>query len=664
MTLRKRLLWLFAPLLLLTLLIVYVLSERILLVRFDREDRNRLLVQAEQLRSLIGHSLQRNMALSRSYAWWDDSYRYLLDGEPADFGQRNLDPTQLANLDFDFMVFLDRDGRVVTEQWAQPNLLDLLPIGQERPRSPDSLRADILARSRTIGSLAHANDAAHQLGQLLLIQGVPLLLVSHAVSNSQGSADPVGTLLAGHFLDGQRVENLQSQVDGVLRLLPAGEEERTWRYLDTTQHAADLQIQISPRRLLDAQRQQVELLFRDVRGQPQLRLQITKPRLLYQQGREAIRYFLAIALLVAFSAMLLVYLGLEFWVLRRVQRLHQEVSGIGRDARLPRLSDLGEDELGRLSSALNRMLERLEQSEARDRAILDSIQDGYFEIDASGKILKVNRALEQFLGYPNDHMIGRSFEEVLSAEEVERARKQFAQARQERGSDNDSGTTTFAAPFKRHDGSLAYFETRFSMLENAQGRFAGYRGILRDISDQVAYQNQLLDLAYRDPLTGLNNRKAFSEQLNVALEQARQQCSPLALLYLDLDRFKEVNDRFGHDAGDALLIAIAERLRNSLRQPDRLYRLGGDEFTLLMPDATVESAQKLAERLLSALAEPFELAGIIVDFVTPSIGIALYPQHAQEAEALIKAADNAMYQDKQERNRACLYDATTQMLLN
>lgn len=653
MTLRNRLLWLFAPLLLLTLLIVYGLSERILLQRFDGEDRSRLLIQAEHLHSLISHDLQRNMALSRSYAWWDYSYQYLLDGNPADFAQRNLDPSRLASLDFDFMVFLDRQGRVAAEQWVPPDPLDMLPIGQEQPRELDSLRSDILARSRQLGSLEHAGDASHGLGQLLLVQGIPLLLVSHAVSNSQGSADPVGTLLAGHFLDDQRLASLKSQVDATLRLLPAGAAQDSWRRLDGTLAAAGLQIRISPRRWLDEERQQVELLLSNALGEAELRLQITKERTLYQQGRQAIRFFLAAALLVALCAMLVVYLGLEFWVLQRIERLQQEVAAIGHDAHLPRLSDLGADELGRLSGALNHMLERLEQSEERDRAILDSIQDGYFEIDAGGKILTVNRALERLLDYPAGQLIGRPFEDVLSAEEVGRARKLFAQARH--GQDN--GTTAFAAPFKRSDGSLAHFETRVSLLKDTQDQFAGYRGILRDISDQVAYQNQLLDLAYRDSLTGLNNRKAFAEQLTSSLHRAQRQGTALALLYLDLDRFKEVNDRFGHDIGDALLIAIAERLRNTLRQPDRLYRLGGDEFTLLMPNASLEAAQKLAERLLAALASPFELHGVGVDFVTPSIGIALYPEHAREAETLIKAADSAMYQAKQQRNRACLYSA-------
>ncbi|ERI50730.1 hypothetical protein N878_25050, partial [Pseudomonas sp. EGD-AK9] len=188
------------------------------------------------------------------------------------------------------------------------------------------------------------------------------------------------------------------------------------------------------------------------------------------------------------------------------------------------------------------------------------------------------------------------------------------------------------------------------------GALLGYRGILRDVSERMAYQRHLHDLAYRDPLTGLGNRKAFNEQLQHDLDQALSgNAGPLALLFIDLDHFKQVNDQFGHDAGDALLVAIAARLQHGLRQPGKLYRLGGDEFTLLLAGASAEAAQALGERLLASLGAPFDILGERIDFVTPSIGIALCPLHAGEAEALIKAADSAMYLAKRKRNQVVLY---------
>lgn len=295
------------------------------------------------------------------------------------------------------------------------------------------------------------------------------------------------------------------------------------------------------------------------------------------------------------------------------------------------------------------MFERFMQSESRDQLILDSINDGFFELDLHGKITTLNRALEQMLGYSRAEMLGRSYKEALAEEDIPRARSLVERVLQ------NSSDNQFAAPFKRRDGSVGHFETRLTLFHDRQGQIAGCRGILRDTSEQMAYQNKLIDMAYRDPLTGLGNRKAFSEELQRSLDLMLRQERSLALLYIDLDRFKQVNDQYGHDIGDALLISIAQRLQSSLRQPDHVYRLGGDEFTVLLTDADPESAMKLAERLLRSLGQPFIDDRLVIDFVTPSIGIALFPQHDKQAESLIKAADIAMYEAKQQRNRACLY---------
>lgn len=652
MTLRKRLFWLFIPLLALTLLCIYALSERILLSRFDRQDQQTLFNEANQLHLYLDTETKRHLNMLRSYAWWDESYDFVQQPHN-DFIRRQLQSDVLINLAFDFMVYYDEHGDIVGEFWNPPDLQDMVPVGEQRPQSQASLRQAILLRSQRLGALENQYDPQHSLAQLVVVRGIPTLLLSSPISNSQGTARPVGVIVAGHILDSHRLEQLQKRSQGTLHLLPPSGRAVDWQYLPSEVSSPSGGAQLSPRHILASGLQQVELMYRNTLGEAELRMEISLPRLLYQEGYNAIRFFLGAALLVAFSAILLLYLGLERWILRRVQRMHQEISAIGHDHLPARLSDQGHDELSELARELNLMLDRLQQSEGRDRAILDSIQDGYFEIDTLGRIIEVNAALGSLLAYPSDRLIGVLFEELLGAEQVERARQLFAQAQQT----DDNGTSIFAAPFKRGDGRQAYCEIRFSPIVDLQGRLTGYHGILRDISDQMAYQNRLLEMAYRDTLTNLGNRKAFAEQLNSALDQAQRQQTHLALMYIDLDRFKEVNDRFGHDTGDALLMAIAERMRNTLRHPDRVYRLGGDEFTLLMPHTSLEAAEKLAERVLAALGMPFILNEVSIDFVTPSIGIALYPEHAQNAESLIKAADNAMYQAKQQRNCVYLYNA-------
>lgn len=644
MTLRKRLLWLFAPLLL-ALGTAYLLSQSLILSRFDRQDAALLQAEAERLQVLLDQSLKRNLDLVLIHAKWDDSYEFMR-GQRPEFVYRNLDPDALRRMNFDFMVLLDLEDKVKAEQWLPPDLPDLLVLGAERPRGYESLRASILAQVRRLRQPDNQEDLR---GQMVVVQGVPLILAMGGISDNQNSLPSQGTLVAGHFIDGERAEQLQAQVNGVLRLLPPPREQDDWHPLPSLGQVNLNRIEISPRRLLDEDRQQRELLFRNSLGEPQLLMELTRERRLYQEGRKAIAIFLIQATGVGLVTWLLIYLGLDFGILRRISRMHRDIAAIGPQSSNLRIGGGGNDELGQLAEEVNRMLERLEQSEARDREILDAIQDGYFELDRDGQLIAVNRALCGMLGYSGEELLGSSCERLLEYEDIERATALFTRAH------HDGENISFAAPFRRRDGSQGYYETRVSLVHDGQGRFAGYRGILRDISAQVAYQNQLLDMAYRDPLTGLGNRKAFIEHLRQALDRAQRGNEHLALLYLDLDRFKEVNDRFGHDVGDLLLQNIAERLRGVTRQPDRVYRLGGDEFTLIVPGSNGEAAQRLAERLLATLQDVAQIGDLDIDFVTPSIGIALFPEHAGDAENLVKAADSAMYEAKRERNRACLY---------
>lgn len=649
MPLRTRLLWLFLPLLAASLGGIWLLSESILLSRFDREDQQRLQEGATVLHNRLDFELKRHLDIVRTYAWWDASYDFIQRPNET-FEQENLDHEMLDDLGFDFVLFLDDRGHLQLKQWSPPAPDQRVLFGA--PSASDQALLEALQqRAIRLGALDFRGRTDHSLSELLLVDNLPTLLVSVPISNNQGSAPAKGAILAGYFLDRERLANLREQMQADLQPMPNIATDATWKPLRSRSGSTHNQALLSPRRFIGEHVQQVSVQYLSSSGEPQLRFDITKKRLLYIQGEKAINFFLGASLLVALGAFLVGYLALELWVLRRVQRLNREVAEVGRNAHSIRLSDFGNDELGQLAGEMNQMLERLEHSEARDRAILQSMRDGYFEMDVDGVILTVNPALCQLLGQTRETLIGHPYYELLGEDDLARARQPFQRAMQ------SGAGKTFAIPLQRADGSLGYFEATVSLIHDLQGELRGYRGIVRDVSDQIAYQQQLLEMAYRDPLTGLGNRKAFDEQLGQALLRAGSGGSELALLYLDLDRFKEVNDRFGHDIGDALLRTVAERVRSTLRQPDKAYRLGGDEFAVLLKDSQENNPQRLAERLLAALVQPIALNGERIDFVTPSIGIALYPRHAGDAEGLVRAADSAMYEAKRQRNHYCLYQA-------
>ncbi|HTN30190.1 MAG TPA: diguanylate cyclase [Pseudomonas sp.] len=592
MTLRKHLFWLFLSLLMLVLLVVTLRGEHLLLPRLDQEDRLRLRQASAQLQSGLEH--QGRYLLSRLDAY---ALRLVSAGEDA----------PAAPVELDFILRLE-DG-----QPAQ-SLFSRLPIDAEQ------LAADVSLTEPSI-SLGWWREQ-------------PLMLLSVPLPNDRGQ------LLAGQRLDPTLLlDALHIIPEAELQILAPHHEAPHDETLPSSSPVPailmhDTGVASTPTQL------HTELHLHTPQVQDGLRLVLSLSRQAYLQGKQVLDGFIGWILATCAGALLLAWLGVEVFLLRRVRFMHREIASIGLSTQASRLTRLGRDELGELGHALNHMLDRLDSSESRDQAILDSIDDGYFEIEAEGRILIVSRGLECQLGFAAKELQGRNLVEIIGATELQRLRQQFRQAI------GGKVAPRFVVPIQRRNGSTGYFETRVSLIRDANGRYCGLRGILHDIGDQVAFQEQLYDLAHRDPLTGLGNRMAFTEQLHYCCDEAHGTGRSLALLYLDLDRFKEVNDRYGHATGDALLVAIAERMHGAVRQPDLLYRLGGDEFTLLLPDSDADKAVRIAQRLHAALAQPYVLCDQRIDFVLPSIGIALYPHNASTPDALINAADEAMYQAK------------------
>ena len=183
-------------------------------------------------------------------------------------------------------------------------------------------------------------------------------------------------------------------------------------------------------------------------------------------------------------------------------------------------------------------------------------------------------------------------------------------------------------------------------LADPRGASAGRVLVLRDVSDRRELERDLRRLAYTDPLTGLPNRVLFYDRLDNALRGARRHGTPLAVLFLDLDRFKIINDSLGHGIGDQMLASVAHRLRDCVRAEDTIARLGGDEFAVLLPEISHPRDTRLvADKLLAALATPQLINGHELT-VDASIGVALFPEDGTEVRGLMGCADAAMYRAK------------------
>jgi diguanylate cyclase (GGDEF)-like protein/PAS domain S-box-containing protein len=284
--------------------------------------------------------------------------------------------------------------------------------------------------------------------------------------------------------------------------------------------------------------------------------------------------------------------------------------------------------------------EALRESEARYRLMAENSTDMISRTSTRGIILYASDASRRLLGYEPSELIGRSFYDFIF--EVDREEVRYLSSLI-----HESGPTTFAYRVEKKDGSLVWFETTSRSVRDAlSGKIREIVGVSRDVTERKRVEEQIEYQAYHDALTGLPNRRLFRDRLTVALAHARRMKHPLAVMFLDLDRFKVVNDTLGHSIGDELLKAIAARLQASLREEDSVARMGGDEFTVLLADLkTPDAAAKIAQKVLDTVALPLQIEGTEL-FITTSIGIALFPSDGDSAEELLANADHAMYRAK------------------
>ncbi|MEH6670197.1 bifunctional diguanylate cyclase/phosphodiesterase [Halopseudomonas sp.] len=273
--------------------------------------------------------------------------------------------------------------------------------------------------------------------------------------------------------------------------------------------------------------------------------------------------------------------------------------------------------------------------------VFEQSSEGVLITDASQRIIKVNQAFTQITGYSAEEAMGQTPAMLSSG----RHDKTFYQQMWDRLA--ASGHWQGEVWNRRQDGTIYPEWLSISRMLDEQGNIRHYVAVLSDITQRKADEQHIHRLAHFDTLTGLPNRTMFEERAGVALGLAARHHKQLALMFLDLDNFKNINDTLGHQVGDALLIAFAQRLSDLLREEDILSRTGGDEFTLILPEIDANGAAHTAQRIASAMAAPLAVAGHDLT-VTVSIGITLYPDDAEDLSGLQSKADIAMYRAKQE----------------
>ncbi len=284
-----------------------------------------------------------------------------------------------------------------------------------------------------------------------------------------------------------------------------------------------------------------------------------------------------------------------------------------------------------------------------------STQTAIMGTDLNGMITIFNSGAEKMLGYTESEVVGKFRPKIfhLSEEIAAFAKKWSATTgRQVRGFDvfgdvaRHGGLKNSEWTFVRKDGSHITVDLSITAQRNPHGAVTGFLAVAIDITERKQTEERIRQLAYHDILTGLPNRALFNDRLQTAIAQASRTSRKIAIMMLDLDKFKQINDTLGHPMGDVLLKGVAERLRELLRKSDTIARMGGDEFMILLPEIErVEASAVVAWKIVEAFKNPFQLDTCEVN-TTTSIGIAIFPDNGENADVLIRNADIALYQAK------------------
>jgi diguanylate cyclase (GGDEF)-like protein/PAS domain S-box-containing protein len=288
---------------------------------------------------------------------------------------------------------------------------------------------------------------------------------------------------------------------------------------------------------------------------------------------------------------------------------------------------------------------------ARDRAerYLDMAGSIIVALDANARVTRINRSGLERLGYEEQELVGRDWIETVVPPEARDQVRAMLSAMLGGVAPREIDPSKVESPLLTKSGRRRTIEWRSAVLRDEDGRPRELLCSGTDVTERVEHVEAVAHMAYHDPLTGLPNRALLGEHLDVALARGAREGRELALLFLDLDNFKLVNDTLGHEAGDRLLQLVADRLSAITRASDLLARHGGDELLLLITDieggSAVEAAESVAEKVLESLAQPFDIDGNRFE-ISASVGVAVFPADGRSASALLRAADASMYQAK------------------
>lgn len=597
--------------------------------RFEKIEREQALADLKRVDALVDQEMRALDANLLGYASWDDTVAYAKRPSQA-YLDINYSQAWLASIGAEALCIADASGRILYEVAYDPD--------SDRRMDLDGF----FSRETSPGRALATAPGLKALSGFTLLDGKVFLAVSRPIRNSADDSPSYGRIVFGRFYSSRDEARVSELMMLKVSFDPGIDGQRIWR-----QGAALLASEPLP----------------SLSGGAAGGILLEHPEKIIAEGRAMTDLLGAATALSGLLFILAIYLAVKLGALKPIAGLAARARALAASGRLDEMLPAGRrDEIGDLAASFNGLLGKLEEAnlclegKVEERTVelrraneelrlmgevfAHSIE-GIVITDADMLILAVNPAFARITGFDSKEVLGKKASlfmrrslESDSPEELELLLSQNEQ-------------WTGEVWNKRPDGTPYPVWISISSLRDDGDRVLRYIGVFHDISDAKRDEERMRQQAFYDSLTGLPNRVLLASKIENAIDRSTRFGMKTALLFLDLDRFKEVNDSFGHDAGDALLKEIAQRLRRIARSEDTVARIGGDEFVLLVEDIeNFHVPAGIALRIIAGIEKPVELQGASVG-VGASIGIALCPEDGADAQSLLKSADAAMYAAKQ-----------------
>lgn len=625
---------------------ILLFSRLIIIKNYLKLEEENTIKSVEQAKNTFEASVDELGALAQDYATWDENYFFMINNDVA-YIDSTFNNAAFDNLGLNFYVLFDMNG-VIKYIFSY----DL--VNKKRIEATNNFKESLSAEVKTIESFPSV--LKHQ--GLFVLDGKPAIIAIKPILKSSGEGPQNGTLAMGKYVDKSFENDISSKAEQSVIFYNMTDPAVELNFKDILNNFSKPAVLsrhgIYIEYFSNSQLNAYYLIKKPNLGNPILLMYLPLERDLYLEGTAATKQFVIILIVVAAVGCVLVSIFLRKIVLSRITRLSKEVIKIGKSlTKYSKLTSakprLGKDEVSDLTESIDKMLadlqsneQQLKNSEKKFRDLIEFLPTMIIEIDKNSKATFANTIAFEILGYTKkDFKEGIYIKDILLPEDLKIAEERMSKIM--RGEKPGS----FEYQIIKRDGTTFPALISTQLIKDNKGNASGFRSVILDITERKIMEDTVKKLAYYDPLTNLPNRILFNERLKLTMADAARHGKKVAYTIIDMDKFKDINDKYGHKTGDEMLIFMGKKIESLLRKNDTIARFGGDEFLMLLTEI---DEKKDTVIVLKKIFKTFEEKFIIGDYklkVDISMGISFYPDDGTDSDTLFRKADTALYQVKE-----------------